>query len=80
VYFHWDVHCWGLLDKPENLGLLLGVLVYLTASSSKKFKIARQHFVRKILEPADMLRRRFLEVIVEPINPNELDKIPDEDI
>lgn len=80
VHVSWEIECWGYLDRPENFGLMPGVLSLLTASSSKKFRLARQQFVRKILEPADMLRRLFLEVIVEPVNSREIDRIPDKDI
>lgn len=45
---------------------------------SQQVKLSRQDFVRDILEPADMLRREFIEIIAEPINEEEINKIPAE--
>ena len=80
VNIFWSVSCWGFLDKPENYELQPGTLVDIYVSSGRYFTVTRQDFVRNILEPADLLRRRFIEVIVEPINTDELNKIPDEDV
>lgn len=49
-------------------------------SSGRDFAVSRQDFVRNILEPADILKRRFIEVIVESVDPNELDKITDSEV
>ena len=80
VKIYWSIDCWSFLDKPENYGLQRGTLVHIFISSGRYFTITRQDFIRKILEPADLLKRRFIEVIVESINSNELDKIPDEGV
>ena len=80
VNISWSVSGWGFLDKPENYGIQPGTLINIYISSHGDFTITRQDFIRRILEPADLLKRRFIEVIVEPINTDELDKIPDEDV
>ena len=44
----------------------------------KTVLISRQEFVRNVLEPADMLRREFIEVVVESVGGNALGKSPPE--
>ena len=41
-------------------------------------KISRQDFVKDVLEPADTLRREFIEVLVELIDEEKLDKFSPE--
>jgi hypothetical protein len=80
LQIRWSVDCWVLLDKPMNYGLEPGTLVGVHVGSGRIFEISRLDLIRQILEPADQLKRRFVEVIVEPINTDELDKIADEDV
>ena len=80
VRLYWSVDCWGFLGKPENYGLQPGALVKIYVPSDRYFTVTRQDFVRMILEPADLLKRRFIEVVVEPISSDELDRILDEDV
>ncbi len=73
----WCLEGWGFLS-PEAYKiceLSPETPVKVEISSSKMFRIPRQDFIKRILEPADMLRRVFLEVVVEPINKEEIEKI-----
>jgi len=66
-----------LLRDLEKLKIYLdGLIIPIFFVCSQKVELSHQDFVRNVLEPADMLRREFIEVVVEPINEEEIDKIP----
>ncbi len=80
LQIYWSIDCLVFLENPTNYELEPGTLVSMYVGSGRSFEISRLDLVRRILEPADLLRRRFIEVIVEPIRSDELDKIPDSDV
>ncbi|MCP8313118.1 MAG: hypothetical protein H3Z53_01935 [archaeon] len=63
----WNVDAYGFLEdkyaRQYNVGLISILIV-----SDFQHDISRTNFVKNIVEEADMLRREFIEVIVEPIN------------
>ncbi|GEM_PF-1305309 len=66
-----------LLRDLRNVKIYLdGLIIPISFVCSQKVELSRQDFVRNVLEPADMLQREFIEVVVEPINEEEIDKIP----
>ncbi len=82
VTVSWSIEAYGFLDEEayRRYGLTLGLLVHITIPSVRFFPITRQDFVRNVLEPADMLKRLFVEVVVEPVDSEFLDRITDADI
>jgi len=79
---YWEVIGYGFLKDIAALGLNLqkNLLVAISISSYRSFSINRQDFVKKILEPTDMLKREYIEVIIEPLDKTFIDKIKDQDI
>ena len=79
IQFRWDVEAWGLMEgttaAKDNI---TSAFVHVSLSCPRRFDINRQDFVRNVLEPADLLRRMFIEVIFEPIG--SLDGITDPEI
>ena len=71
VKVSWSVSALALLHveeeveelKPESFNV-----AWLRVASDRFYEIPRKDFVRKVLEPADMLRREFIEVVVEPVS------------
>mgnify|MGYP000182649030 CR=1 FL=1 len=65
VTVSWNVDAYGFLDEElsRKYGLDPGLLVHISIPSEGFFVIAHQDFVKNILEPADMLRRLFIEVV-----------------
>lgn len=87
---YWSIECLGFLVlEQKEISTLQSKLNYEISEwdlrgpvhvffhgPTRVVLISRQDFVKKILEPAEMLRREFIEVIVEPINEKELNKLP----
>ena len=67
IEVNWDIYAWGFLEeeyaKQYNVGL-----IPIFIGTVRGIKISRKDFVRNVLEKADMLRREFIEVVVEPID------------
>lgn len=79
---HWDLWGYGFIEeeKARKYGVFQISPIVINMSSLQQFQISRLDFVKKVLEPADMLKRRFIEIIVEPLNEGFIDKIKDQDI
>jgi len=82
VQLYWSISAYGFLEEDEakTYGIPPGTLVPIYIYASRNFIIARQHFVEKVLQPADMLKRRFIEVVLEPVDTHILDKIGDPEV
>ena len=82
ISVYWDLHAYGLLDWEEarNLGVPPGALLHAFIASNEQFRINHQEFVEKVLQPADMLRRVFVEVTPEPIDDSFLNQVSDPSI
>jgi len=89
IKVYWSVECLGFLDQGIIHSLvnkghefsrcereLRGPVHIFFYGPEKITERSRQDFVRNVLEPADMLRREFIEVVVEPISEEVLDKLP----
>lgn len=77
VQFYWDIEAWGLIETSSlaTKYVLESGFVYIKPSCDKRFRINRQDFIKNVLEPADLLRRMFIDVIFEPLG--SLDEIID---
>lgn len=71
VQVYWSLDAWGFLEDSKDA--MQARIATVRVSSPRRFVINRQDFVKNVLEPADMLRRMFTEVIVEPVD--QLDRI-----
>jgi len=82
VKVSWSVDAYGFLDEEmsRRYGLNPGLLVHMNIWIKRSFIITRQNFVKNILEPADMLKRLFIEVVVEPVDDDLLNRITDADV
>ena len=79
IQLRWDLEAWGLIEGPVAAECgVPSTFVQVNFSCPRRFEINRQVFVRNVLEPADLLRRMFIEVIIEPVGP--LDQIADPDL
>ena len=78
----WSVEAYGFLDEEmsRKYSLYPGLLVKMSISSERRFVIASQDFVKNILELADMLRRLFIEVVMEFVDSDLLSRITDVDV
>jgi len=78
----WNIDAYGFLDEEmyRKYGLNPGLVVRINIGRVGYFVITRQEFVRNILEPADMLKRLFVEVVVEPVDDDLLSRITDADV
>jgi len=76
IEVRWSIDAWGVLEekfaKQHNIGL-----IPIFIGTVRRFRIPRKDFVRNVLEKADLLRREFIEVVVEPI---DLDHIKDSEL
>lgn len=70
VKVYWRIDAWGFLEESAAAKCKLPstTLIKIDVSPRRRFTINRQNFVKNVLEPADMLRRMFIEVIIEPID------------
>ena len=83
----WHIDAYGFLDEEsyKRYGIPLGQVVRIEITSSRGsagyvLPIARQQFVRDVLQQADMLERHFVEVVMSPIDEELLKKIKDDEI
>ena len=89
IRVRWSVECLGFLEQGTihslvNKGYefsrwereLRGSVHVFFYGPENIVLISRQDFVGNVLEPADMLKREFIEVVVEPISEEALDKLP----
>ena len=82
IAVYWSIDAYGFLreEYARKYGLDPGSLVHINVSSGRTFIITRQEFVRNVLQPADMLKRVFIEVAVESLDSKLLDRIADVDV
>jgi len=73
-----NVQAYGFLREAEKYGLSPWTLTTITLTLNDS--ISKMEFVKNVLEQADMLKRRFLEVVIEPIRQDVLDKVSDPDV
>lgn len=78
IQVRWNLEAWALVGDTLAEGNMSKNFVSVHFSCPRRFDITRQAFVRSVLEPADLLRRMFIELIIEPVGP--LDQIADPDI
>jgi hypothetical protein len=66
----WSIDAYGFIEKSyikqQDINGLTLIPIYI--GTDKAYEMSRKKFVENILEKADMLKREFLEVIVEPID------------
>ena len=67
VQIQWEIYAYGFLggkcSKEFNAGL-----IPIFIGTDGWHNISRMKFVKNVIEPADMLKREFIEVMVEPID------------
>ena len=82
----WYIDAYGFLDEEsyKRYGIPLGQVVRIEITSRRSagyvLPIARQQFVRDVLQQADMLKRYFVEVVVGSIDEELLKKIKDDEV
>lgn len=63
----WSIDVYGFLEEDSAKRYNAGLIPIFVGTDSPH-KISRIEFVRNVLEKADMLRREFIEVVIEPID------------
>jgi hypothetical protein len=66
----WNINAWGLLGESyiHQQDIKNITLIPISIITEKSYIITRRNFIEKVLQKADMLKREFIEIIVEPID------------
>jgi len=82
IRLKWNINAYGFLEEEEASarGIYHVTPIFMSIASLKEFSVSRMDFVKHVLEPADLLRRKFIEVVVEPVDEGALNNISDPDI